>query len=110
MRTLVNKLKESINEFDDADNIDSLTEEIEMLYIDYFTEENTDSFNIETTHIGNTVNRQITFPNNLNDSNSFREAVDSIINDFNKKMKAKGQKEITSIWVENNKTNVLELR
>lgn len=106
MKTLPAKLNESINEFN-ADNIDSLTEEIEMLYIDYFTEENTDSFSMETTHTGNTINRQITFPNNLNGFSSFIDAVNSTISDFNKKMIAKGQKEITPTWV---KENILELR
>ncbi len=106
MKTLSAKLNESINEFN-ADNIDSLTEEIEMLYIDYFTEENTDSFSMETTHTGNIINRQITFPNNLNGFSSFIDAVNLTINDFNKKMIVKGQKEIESTWVEN---NILELR
>lgn len=108
MRTLESRLNESIKEFD-IDNVDSLTEEIKMLYIDYFTEDNTDSFDIETKHVGNIINRQITFLNNLKNFNSFKEAVNSIINDFNKKMIAKGQKEITYTWEKNNEVNILEL-
>lgn len=106
MKTLSAKLNESINEFN-ADNIDSLTEEIEMLYIDYFTEENTHSFSMETTHTGNTINRQITFPDNLNGFSSFIDAVNSTISDFNNKMKSMGQDEISATWKQD---NILELR
>lgn len=107
MKTLLEKLNESITELH-SENIDSLTEEIEMLYFDYFTD-NTDTFEIETSHTDKVIKRKLTFLNNLSNFDSFKEAVNSTVNDFIKKMQANGQNELNATWVENKKEKILEI-
>lgn len=107
MQTLSAKLNESITELH-SENIDYLTEEIEMLCIDYFTD-NTDTFEIETSHTDKVIKRKLTFLNNLSNFDSFKEAVNSTVNDFNKKMQAKGQNELNATWIENKNGKILEL-
>ena len=79
-----------------------------MLYFDYFTD-NTDTFEIETSHTDKVIKRKLTFLDSLSNFDSFREAVDSIVNDFNKKMQAKGQNELRTTWVVNKKEKILEI-
>lgn len=110
MKTLSDKINESLKEsYTQADeNLDSIIDIIDMLCVDYFSDD-TNVFEIETTHIGNTIYRKIIFQNNLKDFNSFKEAVVSAIDDFNNKMKSMGQDEISATWKQDNQTNILEL-
>lgn len=110
MKTLSDKINESLKEsYTQIDeNLDSVIYIIEMLYADYFLDD-TNNFEIEKMHTGNITKCQITFQNNLDDFDSFREAVISTIDDFNNKMKSMGQDEISSTWKQDNQTNILEL-
>lgn len=110
MKTLSDKINESLKESytQRDDNLDSIIDIIEMLYADYFSDDS-DTFETETTHIGNTIYRKIIFQNNLKDFNSFKEAVVSAVDDFNNKMKSMGQDEISATWKQDNQTNILEL-
>lgn len=110
MKTLSDKINESLKEsYTQRDeNIDSIIDIIRMLYVDYFTDDS-DTFEIETTHLGNTSNRKIVFQNKSNDFDSFKEAAISTIDDFNNKMKSMGQDEISATWKQDNQTNILEL-
>lgn len=110
MKTLSDKINESLKEsYTQRDeNIDSVIDIIEILHTDYFSDD-TYTFEIETTHIGNTTNRKIVFQNKSNDFDSFKEAVVSTIDDYNNKMKSTGQDEISATWKQDNQTNILEL-
>lgn len=110
MKTLSDKINESLKEsYTQADeNLDSIIDIIDMLCVDYFSDD-TNAFEIETTHIGNTIHRKIIFQNQGNALDSFKEAVVSAIGDFNNKMKSMGQNEISATWKQDNQTNILEL-
>lgn len=110
MKTLSEKINESLKEsYTQADeNLDSIIGIIDMLCVDYFSEDVT-HFEIEKIHSGNIVKCQIIFQNKSNVFNSFKEAVVSTIDDFNNKMKSMGQDEISATWKQDNQTNILEL-
>lgn len=110
MKTLSDKINESLKEsYTQADeNIDSIIDIIQMLYADYFSDDS-DTLEIETTHIGNTTHRKIIFQDKYNAFDSFKEAVISVVEDFNNKMKSMGLDEISATWKQGNQINILEL-
>lgn len=110
MKTLSDKINESLKEsYTQRDeNLDSIIDIIEILCVDYFTDDS-DIFEIETAHIGNTTKRKIIFLNKNNISDEFKEVVISTVNDFNKKVKSMGQDDISAIWEQNSQANILEL-
>ena len=110
MKTLSDKISESLkmSHTDRCENIDSLIDIIETLYIDYFTDD-IDTFEIERNSTNNIIKYQISFQSNPNDFDSFKEAVISTIAKYNNKMKSMGQDEISANWKQNNQSNILEL-
>lgn len=112
MKTLTEKLNESLNEIhiDVDEDIDSLTELILFLYKDYFPDyEEDNSFDIDIQHNIKIIKCQITFYDNITKFKSFKEAVVSTVEDFNKKMKSKGQEYIIVTWKNGKESVILEL-